>query len=371
MSISIGENIKIMRHKCGFTQEQLAAQLSVTPQAVSKWENGGGLPDLSLIVPLAQIFGITTDSLLGAASAVYGKAHTEATLGHEKLIMSSSMQPAEKHLAIYSYFRIESEKEPTNYTIMCKCINHAAEISRYADFDGFMADSTEERDEIFQDCERKNACITRFCDDRTTVERSDFAMAWIYIHTKQFDKAREMIERLPSLESNNLRESIMTKLIKFQYGFEQAKDNISANIRKLLYATTKEFFYSFEDLSWHAESEEALSFCEKILKIVQSYKSFDYLEADVAVCENYIRRFLPRCYAAKEDYEKAAEELYTIAKNCITAYSCNDISKIKSKAYAELENALSQMTEEQREQVKKCKCYKETIDLIEKTGDKI
>jgi hypothetical protein len=122
-----------------------------------------------------------------------------------------------------------------------------------------MSDSTEERDEIFQDCERKNACITRFCDDRTTVERSDFAMAWIYIHTKQFDKAREMIERLPSLESNNLRESIMTKLIKFQYGFEQAKDNISANIRKLLYATTKEFFYSFEDLSWHAESEEALS----------------------------------------------------------------------------------------------------------------
>ncbi len=63
MSISIGENIKIMRHKCGFTQEQLAAQLSVTPQAVSKWENGGGLPDLSLIVPLAQIFGITTDTL--------------------------------------------------------------------------------------------------------------------------------------------------------------------------------------------------------------------------------------------------------------------------------------------------------------------
>ncbi len=74
--ISIGDTIRTMRRKCGFTQEELAARLSVTPQAVSKWENGGGLPDLLQIVPLAQIFGITTDSLLGAGDAVYGKAHT-------------------------------------------------------------------------------------------------------------------------------------------------------------------------------------------------------------------------------------------------------------------------------------------------------
>ncbi|MBR2914149.1 MAG: helix-turn-helix transcriptional regulator, partial [Oscillospiraceae bacterium] len=74
MNLSIGENIRIMRRRCGFTQEELAARLSVTPQAVSKWENGGGFPDLMQIVPLAQIFGITTDSLLGVTGAVYGKA---------------------------------------------------------------------------------------------------------------------------------------------------------------------------------------------------------------------------------------------------------------------------------------------------------
>lgn len=40
MNTTIGENIRIMRHKCGFTQEELATRLSVTPQAISKWENG-------------------------------------------------------------------------------------------------------------------------------------------------------------------------------------------------------------------------------------------------------------------------------------------------------------------------------------------
>jgi len=61
--MTIGENIRMMRRRCGLTQEALAAKLSVTPQAVSKWENGGGLPDLMQIMPLAQIFGITTESL--------------------------------------------------------------------------------------------------------------------------------------------------------------------------------------------------------------------------------------------------------------------------------------------------------------------
>lgn len=363
--MSIGNNIRIMRRKCGFTQEELAARLSVTPQAVSKWENGGGLPDLSQIVPLAQIFGITTDSLLGAASAVYGKAHTEAALGHEKLLMSTSLPPAEKHLALYSYFRAESEKEPSNYAIMCRCINHAAEISRYVDFEDFMSDHPEERDEIFEDCERKNSCIARFCEDRTIVEQSDFAMAWIYIHSKQFDKAKAMIERLPSLESNNLREGIMTKLVKFQFGFDRAKENISQNIRKLLYATAKDFFYGFEEYACHAESKEAIAFGQKLLGVLQSYKSFSILHSDILLCENHIRCFFPKSYADMGEYEKAAEELLIIVQNFASIPSCaaNDWTN----APATLDAALSYMTEEQQEMVKQHNAYKKAIALLEGT----
>ena len=72
-----------------------AQRLSVTAQAVSKWENGNGLPDISQLVPLAQIFGITTDSLLGCVSAVYGDAHTEQTEKHIELLMSTSKPAAE------------------------------------------------------------------------------------------------------------------------------------------------------------------------------------------------------------------------------------------------------------------------------------
>lgn len=58
---------KYYRKNAHFTQEEVANKLMVTPQAVSKWENGGGTPDISLLVPIAELFGITTDALLGNA----------------------------------------------------------------------------------------------------------------------------------------------------------------------------------------------------------------------------------------------------------------------------------------------------------------
>ena len=59
----IGEKIKEQRRKKDLTQEKLAEMLGVTYQTVSKWETGITSPDLSLIVPLARLFGITTDEL--------------------------------------------------------------------------------------------------------------------------------------------------------------------------------------------------------------------------------------------------------------------------------------------------------------------
>ena len=48
--MSLGNNIKIFRKKLGLTQEELASQLYVTSQAVSKWESENGLPDTAQIV---------------------------------------------------------------------------------------------------------------------------------------------------------------------------------------------------------------------------------------------------------------------------------------------------------------------------------
>ena len=62
---TLGERIAYYRKRRGLTQEQLAERCSVTAQAVSKWENDLSAPDISLLVPLAELFGISADELLG------------------------------------------------------------------------------------------------------------------------------------------------------------------------------------------------------------------------------------------------------------------------------------------------------------------
>ena len=68
METTLGKRIVLHRKKLGLTQDKLAEALGVTAQAVSKWENDLSCPDISLLPKLAQLFGITTDELLGVAS---------------------------------------------------------------------------------------------------------------------------------------------------------------------------------------------------------------------------------------------------------------------------------------------------------------
>lgn len=63
---TIGQRIAYYRKKANLTQEELAEKCSVTPQAVSKWENDISAPDISLFPVLAKLFNTTCDELLGA-----------------------------------------------------------------------------------------------------------------------------------------------------------------------------------------------------------------------------------------------------------------------------------------------------------------
>ena len=61
--MDIGSKIKQLRNKMGLTQEQLAERLSLSPQSVSKWENGLTMPDVMLLPSLSEVLGVSIDEL--------------------------------------------------------------------------------------------------------------------------------------------------------------------------------------------------------------------------------------------------------------------------------------------------------------------
>lgn len=60
----LAEKIMMLRKRSGWSQEELAEQLGISRQSVSKWESGATIPDLDKILKMSQLFGVSTDFLL-------------------------------------------------------------------------------------------------------------------------------------------------------------------------------------------------------------------------------------------------------------------------------------------------------------------
>lgn len=69
------KNFRIERMKLGLTQSDIARKLSVTRQTVNNWEKRGVTPDTGTLIALSELFGVSTDYLLGKESKVVSQEH--------------------------------------------------------------------------------------------------------------------------------------------------------------------------------------------------------------------------------------------------------------------------------------------------------
>ncbi len=76
--MSFAENLKLVRKERGITQEQLAEMLSVSRQAVSKWESGNGYPETDKLLVIAKELNVSLDYLLLEEAVVQEKSKTES-----------------------------------------------------------------------------------------------------------------------------------------------------------------------------------------------------------------------------------------------------------------------------------------------------
>ena len=57
----LADKIILLRKKSGWSQEELAEKMNVSRQSVSKWEGANSIPDISKIIDMSKIFGVSTD----------------------------------------------------------------------------------------------------------------------------------------------------------------------------------------------------------------------------------------------------------------------------------------------------------------------
>ena len=92
----LADKIMNLRKKCGWSQEDLADQLGISRQSVSKWESGMSIPDLEKIVKMSSLFGVSTDYLL--KDEIEGELPSETMETDDNVLRSVSLEEANTYM---------------------------------------------------------------------------------------------------------------------------------------------------------------------------------------------------------------------------------------------------------------------------------
>ena len=333
MKNNLGANIKYFRKNKGFTQEELAGMLGVTPQAVSRWESEAGLPDVSMIVPIAQSLNITTDALLGYQISSQDDRVSKQVFEKMNEYFDVS-KPGESTLKVCEYLAEEANKNPMNYDIVLKYVQKVAGLSYYIDMEQLLSGEPEKARAVLEDGIRKGINIIRYCNDTKKINKAHYALAWIYIHRKDFDNAREHVNVLPGLDGHCIREELNMSLVFFEKGFDAMKDS-AVEFNKLLFdvivsqinTITTHYCY-FGNLD---EALEICNWCEDVLKaytakpefVTETYpfvlKKFHFskmsayikageMEKAKEICDTYLDDIKAKGVFTEEEYQAIEKE---------------------------------------------------------------
>ncbi|HCA29270.1 MAG TPA: hypothetical protein DEP23_06780 [Ruminococcaceae bacterium] len=124
----VGIKVSLLRKKVGLSQEKLAEMLCISPQAISKWENGHTLPETSLLPVLSQIFGCTIDEIIMPAYSFDEKIEeTKPNL----------LEQQAEHIAQYVVKKMEDKIKPKESIGLSDDIISEAIINKHGDIGFF------------------------------------------------------------------------------------------------------------------------------------------------------------------------------------------------------------------------------------------
>ena len=197
MELNIGMNIKRLRLAKGLTQEQLAELLTISTAAVSKWEAKNTYPDITMLFPLAEIFGVTVDELLGYDEAK-AKADVDKILAEYQRLYVEGRFAEGKELIVNA-----RKKYPHDYRIMNKYMWDVAGGSAGNDSKTLLKN----KDELTQLCE----CILEGCTQDDLRAEAINMKAKLLHAAGDTEAALEILSKLPAWHAPIMKEQLFGK----------------------------------------------------------------------------------------------------------------------------------------------------------------
>ena len=183
MNIKIGAIIKRLRAENNITQDTLAVALGVTPQAISRWESGGGYPDIELLPALADFFAVSTDELLGHRLSEREEELTKIKQEMERLAEVATIEERVAY-ARSAFVRYPNDCEIRDQLAVCLY---------------FVWEETSD-EALSVEIENLLKTVVEDCDDEDTRYDAINTLISMYSKTKQSSKVQELVRLLPRMK---------------------------------------------------------------------------------------------------------------------------------------------------------------------------
>ncbi|MBR5312418.1 MAG: helix-turn-helix transcriptional regulator [Clostridia bacterium] len=352
MNLAIGETIKRLRRERGITQETLAEYMNVSTPAVSKWERGETLPDITMIFPLASYFGVTADELLGfdaakseqKIQAILDEYHRLGAIGkdHEKFdLMMQAYAEFPNDWRIVEEYMWQLNYDP----------HHLEEP--YG--------NEVHKDELYRLCDR----VLTECTADSPRYAALSILGGLYVVDGQIDKAVETAKRFPP--------SYLTQEWELENIWERGSDEWWKQARENTWSIMYDLQVKIRNAGLYAsDPAEQIRLLQKAIAVIElifddgdyGFCHYDLCELHLWIANRYVQ--LDDIPAALEHYEKGfahAKQYDSLSRKSVhTSFLVRgyvqDMSQVTSG---------SQVNEVARElaYVRKCGVYEKVKDLPE------
>lgn len=275
--MSFGKIIKKLRIDLNMTQEKLAELIGISPQAISRWETDIAMPDISLLPPLANLFNVTTDYLLGMDN--YQK----------------DLRKKEYDNACFEYWKNEDKEK--NYLIAKKAVKEYPNNMEYVEW---LASSEYCLSFVVEDSKRNSLLdssinhynlVIENSKDSNLIDRSLNGIVYALTECGRFAEAKDYANKQKDTEKRN----------KLLFICLDGKDKVEL-AQKLSESLLNEFVYY---LKYTGNTIKRYELIENILSIVFPDGNYQYYHNILQY--NSIHKSFVLCNEKK--YDEAIKEL--------------------------------------------------------------
>ena len=314
--MTLGKTIKQLRKETFLSQEQLAAKLDITAQAVSKWENEESYPDILFLPKIAAIFGVKIDVLFDyEEDSAYQQienmldneryfTHADFSKAESFLLEQLSTNPNDLHALtvlgdLYHEYAIRLDEKAASYTKQALALNpddkSLHNTFHYAMHGGRLDWNVANHSALIQ-------YYQNFIQEHPTITRAYLYLLDNLIDDGRLDEAAKVLEKRRTVIQDCFNDFYRLLIHESSNGFQ---------------ATRKEYdMYLEENHEWqayflvagryasHGEYEKAITLFEKSYELQPKPRYIDHLES---IAQLYLRMYKKN--EAKHAYKRELQLL--------------------------------------------------------------